>query len=104
VKAAQLIEDPIRTDMHCTECSKSFIAQLDMSLEGNHVIECPYCGHEHCRVVTSGKVTGDRWDTRVQRHDVHKRNVWKSDSRPAVTTTAAEFIRQAWLNGKDLNL
>lgn len=103
-QAPTLMEDPVRTDMNCTECHKSFIAQLDMSLDGNHVVECPYCGHEHCRVVKAGTITSERWSSRAQRHDVHKRNVWKSDSRPARTTTAAEFIRQVWLNGKDLNL
>jgi len=90
--------------MNCTHCQKNFIATLDMSLDGNHVIECPYCGHEHCRVIKGGVVTGDRWETRSQRHDVAKRNVWKADSRPAVTTTAAEFIRQRWLNRSDLQL
>lgn len=88
---------PVRTDMNCTECSKNFVAQLDMSLDGNHVIECPYCGHEHCRVVTGGKVTGDRWESRRQRVDVDKRCVWKSDSQPIMTSTASAFIREAWL-------
>lgn len=92
------VKDPVRTDMNCTECGKNFIAQLDFALDGNHVVECPYCAHEHCRVITNGRVTGDRWESRHQRHDVDKRCVWKSDSQPAVTTTAASFIRELWLN------
>lgn len=87
-----------RTDMNCTNCSKNFIAQLDMSLNGNHIVECPYCGHEHCRVIEDGKVTSERWDTRLQRVNVHKRSVWKSDSQPVYTSTAAAFIRNSWLN------
>lgn len=93
-----------RTDMYCTECSKNFIAQLDFALDGNHVVECPYCGHEHCRVIKGGEVTGDRWESRTQRIDVEKRCVWKADSRPIQTTTAAAFIRDAWLNRMDLSL
>lgn len=89
---------PVRSDMHCTECGKNFVAQLDMALDGNHVIECPYCGHEHCRVVTLGKVTDDRWDSRRQRIDVDKRCVWKADSQPIFTSTAAAFVREQWLN------
>jgi len=37
---------------------------LDFEIDGNHVLECPECGHEHCRVITDGKITGDRWDSR----------------------------------------
>lgn len=94
----------VRTDMNCTNCSKNFIAQLDFKMDGNHVVECPYCGHEHCRVIESGKVTGERWETRMQRVDVDKRCVWKSDSQPIVTSTAAAFMRDAWLNRLDLQL
>ena len=93
-----------RTDMHCHHCHKAFIAQLDFGLTGNHIVECPYCGHEHCRVIKDGKVTGERWESRMQRFDVEKRCVWKADSQPIQTTTAAQFIRQAWLNRGDLQL
>jgi len=88
----------IRTDLSCTECSKTFIAQLDFAIDGNHIIECPYCGHEHCRVIKDGRVTGDRWSSRDQRVDVERKHIWKSDSLPMATTTAGEFIRQSWLN------
>lgn len=94
----------VRTDLQCTHCSKKFIATLDHGLEGNHVVECPYCGHEHCRVIKDGKVTSDRWESRLQRIDVAKRCVWKADSQPIVTSTAASFIRDLWLNRSDLNL
>ena len=87
----------MRTDLHCTECSKNFIAQLDESVDGNHVIECPHCGHEHCRVIRGGKVTGDRWTSRMQRVDVDKRCVWKHDSQPIVTSIASAYIRDLWL-------
>lgn len=96
--------EPVRTDMNCTNCGKNFIAQLDMGLDGNHVVECPHCGHEHCRVITNGVVTGDRWESRMQRVDVDKRCVWKSDSQPIVTSSAAAFIREAWLNRVDVQL
>lgn len=96
--------NPIRTDLDCTNCRRNFIAQLDYALDGNHIVECPYCGHEHCRVIENGKVTQDRWSSRQQRIDVDKRCVWKCDSRPIVTSTAAAFIREAWLNRCDVQL
>jgi DNA-directed RNA polymerase subunit RPC12/RpoP len=88
----------VRTDLNCTECNATFIAQLDFSIDGNHIVECPYCGHEHCRVIKNGKVTGDRWSTRDQRIDVERKHIWKSDSLPMATSTAGEFLRQRWLN------
>lgn len=95
---------PVRTDMNCSECSRNFIATLDMGLDGNHIVECPYCGHEHCRVIKAGKVTSERWESRMQRVDVDKRCVWKSDSQPIKTTTAAQFLREKWLNREDTQL
>lgn len=85
--------------MYCTECSKRFIAKLDLGLDGNHVIECPWCGHEHCRVVKDGKVTEDRWSSRAQNtHRVERRHVWKHDSLPAQTSSASWFIHEMWLD------
>lgn len=91
---------PVRTDLHCHQCSKSFIAELDYAIDGNHVIECPYCGHEHCRVIQGGKITGDRWDTRADRVAVEPRCVWKAstDVLQGQTSTVSHYIRSAWLN------
>jgi DNA-directed RNA polymerase subunit RPC12/RpoP len=92
---------PTRTDMHCTECSKHFIALLDYAIDGNHIIECAHCGHEHCRVITKGKITEERWSSRYgsdkTRDGIQARRVWKSNDLPAVTSSAAEFLRQRWL-------
>src|SRR5262245_60395257 len=88
-------DGPTRTDLSCTECSKLFIAELDYSLTGNHIIECPHCGHEHCRVIENGKVTEDRWSTRHgtdKTRDGHRaRRVWKIGVLQAQTNSASEF-------------
>ena len=91
-------DGPVRTDMNCTECSKNFIAELDHSIDGNHIVECPYCCHEHCRVIKDGRITGDRWETRMQRVDIEKKKVWKHNVLQMQTSTASEFIREKWLN------
>jgi len=87
-----------RTDMNCSNCGKIFIAELDYSINGNHIIECPLCGHEHCRVIKDGKITSDRWDSRSQRIDAKTRSVWKSSVLQAKTSAASAFIRDKWLN------
>jgi hypothetical protein len=53
-----------RQELHCHNCGKYVQFDLDMELDGNHVLECPNCKHEHCRVVKKGKITDTRWDQR----------------------------------------
>lgn len=97
-------DKPTKTVLDCHECSKQFVALLDYSITGNHIIECANCGHEHCRVITDGKVTGDRWSSRhgsdKDRDGIKARRVWKHDVLPAKTTAVSEFIRQRWLEKK----
>jgi len=99
-----MMDQMIRTDMICTNCSKFFIARLDLGLDGDHVVECPWCFHEHCRTIKNGVVTGDRWESRNLRPriNVDKRNVWKADSQPIITSTAAAFMRERWLSRSDI--
>jgi transposase-like protein len=53
-----------RQELYCHACGNYVQFDLDVEMEGNHVLTCPKCGHEHCRVVKDGKVTEDRWDQR----------------------------------------
>lgn len=53
-----------RNELHCHNCDKYVQFIIDQGLDGNHVIPCPNCGHEHCRVVKNGLITDDRWDSR----------------------------------------
>lgn len=96
---------PTRTDLQCTECAKFFIALLDFRIDGNHIVECPHCGHEHCRVIEGGKVTDVRWSTRYgddkSRDGIRVRKVWKSDVLAAQTSAASHFIRQRWLEREE---
>ena len=51
-------------ELHCHACNRYVQFQIDTSLNGNHVIKCPNCDHEHCRVVKDGIITDGRWDQR----------------------------------------
>lgn len=94
-------EGETRTDLSCHDCGNGFVALLDYSVNGNHVIECPHCGHEHCRVIEGGKITEERWSSRYgndrNRDAKRPRRVWKSNVLQAQTSSASEFIRQRWL-------
>lgn len=89
----------VHTSLYCHECDKNFVALLDHRLTGNHLIECPHCGHEHCRVMVGGKVTGERWDSRYgNKLNSHRpRKMWKDNVLPARTNSAGEFISELWL-------
>lgn len=89
-------EGVVNTPLDCHSCSKQFVAKLDYSLNGNHLIVCPYCGHQHCRVIDKGIVTGDRWDTRFEAVDCKTERAWSHQTQPIETTTAAEHIRRKW--------
>lgn len=91
-----------RTDMHCHNCNKSFVAELDFDINGDHVIECAHCGHEHCRTIKDGKITEARWDGRNDGHSVKARSTWKSSVIQAQTSSVAMFIRERWINRSDL--
>lgn len=90
-----------RWDLDCHACNKLFVAQLDHSVNGNHIVICPHCGHQHCRVIVDGKITSERWDSSFETVNVSPRCVWTSDNIPLVTSTAALFIRDRWLNRGD---
>lgn len=53
-----------RQELWCHDCQKYVQFDIDTELNGNHVIICPNCKHEHCRVVKNGKVTEVRWGSR----------------------------------------
>lgn len=53
-----------KQELHCHECNKYVQFEIDTGLEGNHVLICPVCEHEHCRVVRAGIVTDKRWGSR----------------------------------------
>jgi DNA-directed RNA polymerase subunit RPC12/RpoP len=88
----------VRTDMNCTDCSRVFIAKINFDVNGNHIIKCPYCGHDHHRVITNGIVTEARHGSQGGPNtEVPTERMWANTTMGAVTTTAAEYIRQQYL-------
>ncbi len=91
-------EGIVRTDMHCHDCGKNFIAMLDYDIEGNHEIICPHCGHHHCRVIENGEVTEERWSSKHGNNvETRTQKIWTHDSKKMETSSASHFLRQRWL-------
>ena len=60
-----LKDDSVQSqELHCHACGKYVQFEIDLALDGNHVLNCPNCNHEHCRVVRNGVITDGRWDQR----------------------------------------
>lgn len=95
-----------RTIFNCTNCRKEIIAELDYDIDGNHIVECPHCQHEHCRTIKKGKVTDHRWSSKPQRSEaeIKARRVWKSSVVQVKTSSASHFLRERWLNREDVDL
>lgn len=93
----------VRTDVDCHGCRDQnlpdrFIAKINYDLNGNHEIECPRCGHIHYRVIKDGRVTSERFDSGYPTHKIERRNVWKAQDVPIISSTASAFMRSLWLN------
>ena len=93
-----------RTEIHCHNCSKNFVAELDFDVNGNHEIVCPVCDHIHYRTIKNGLITGDRYSSSAEQTvRVEGRSVWQSSVIKAKTSTVAHFLRERWLNRSDVS-
>lgn len=54
--------DLVRQEIHCHACGMWVQFVIDQSIDGNHKLDCPNCGHAHYRVVRNGDITSIRWD------------------------------------------
>ena len=98
-----------RQELYCHGCGNYVQFDVDMALDGNHVFECPVCGHEHCRVVRNGQITGDRWDSRNSTFYVPTSSMTTSStstyisyttgsSSTTTTSTTSDFLYSSWMN------
>lgn len=97
----------VKTDTYCHNCERNFVAEYDVSINGRHRVSCPFCAHDHYRVVQDGEVTDMRWGS------ANRVNLTVGSSSTYVATastyaldtssmtgasTSDIYIRQAWIN------
>lgn len=97
-----------RQEIYCHDCGLYVHFDIDVSLNGNHVLNCPNCGHEHCRVVDNGRITDVRWDSRNRSLSVYPVSsstittstisVFYTSGTSATTTAGHYLLAQSWLN------
>ena len=90
-----------RQEIHCHACGRYVQFDIDIDLDGNHMLECPNCGHEHCRVVKNGVITGERWDSRtgvtIMATSVTSSTLSYELTFFTATTTSSAFTAGSWL-------
>ena len=87
-----------RQELYCHECNNYVQFNIDLSLNGNHVLKCPNCGHEHCRVVKDGIITEDRWDSQ-NGNNIYITSVFTTFSSTSTTdssTSGSYILSQSW--------
>lgn len=96
-----------RQEIYCHACGQYVQFDIDLSLNGNHTLECPNCGHEHYRVVRNGKITEDRWQNSGAVYSIPTATItytatstystYNSVSTGATDGTSAYFY-DSWIN------
>jgi hypothetical protein len=102
-------EGRARTNLWCHACEHDFSVDLDYDLDGNHVIHCPHCGHEHYRLIQGGVVTDIRWrssagptwtySTSATTTTPSMGNVYLSPTAPMATTTTGAYVALVGVSG-----
>ena len=95
-----------RQDLHCTNCGRHVVFDMDFDLDGNHEITCPECGHVHYRVVQNGLITEERWNSSMPTFMVTMSTattltagsiMYYSAGTSTGTGDAVGFLYDAWL-------
>lgn len=92
-----------RQELHCHNCNGYVQFDIDIHLNGNHVIICPNCKHEHLRVVKNGIITDERWGSRNINTQMYTATgttyTTASYSATATATTSVDmYLSSSWLN------
>jgi len=94
----------VRSELWCHGCDSYVQFTLDDSLDGNHRIVCPKCGHLHYRFVRKGEVTGERYfpgyatnyPTSISYTSTSTYVTYSSGATTAATGNT--FTYQSWMN------
>lgn len=87
------------TEIYCHHCEGYIRIALDYSLNGNHEIRCPECGHIHWRVIKDGEITEDRYRSSagmIFTASTAATNYSLTGS--TLTSSASTIFAESWLN------
>lgn len=92
-------------ELHCHNCNRYVQFPLDLSMDGQYVLNCPNCNHQHYRVVNKGVISEVRWGTdpsQMQSTPPGWITILNATSTTASVDTssssASQILNQSWLN------
>jgi hypothetical protein len=61
----------VYVEFYCQGCDHYTYIWLNLSLTGNHIMNCPNCKRKHYRAIKNGIITSDRYDkTLPDNHEI----------------------------------
>ena len=82
--------------LRCHDCGNNIEFPINPEKDGNFIIVCDQCHHEHCRVCRNGEVSDIRWSRRGRNYFV-KGTATKYKER-GQGDRAKTFLQGSWLN------
>ena len=78
----------VNQELYCHNCNRYVQFRIDNELDGEHIVKCPNCNHEHYRHVDHGKITDRRWGSANRgQQSSYRAQVWGYTT--ASTSTAS---------------
>jgi len=89
-----------RQELHCHNCNQYVRFSVDLSWTGRFVLNCPNCGHEHCRIIAKGRITEERWDRRNggQTYIITTGVTTSATSFEQTSTASNSWTQDLWIN------
>jgi len=90
------------TEVYCHGCRGYVRFVLDNDVKGDHVVECPKCGHIHRRTVTDGRVEEHAPRTNyapAHTYSCYLDALWNNEPTVTYNGESSPDLWDSWLSG-----
>jgi hypothetical protein len=87
-------------ELHYHNCDMYVRFNLNTELNGQHIIECPNCGHKHYRYILDGKISDRRWGRDPSQDQIFTacNTTYSTVSFFESCTSATTYLRSLWFD------
>lgn len=83
-----------KQELYCHNCNGYVRFELDTEMNGQHVLKCPKCHHEHYRYVEDGQISDRRWGSANRPMPVYQ--VPSAMVTYSATSATSDFNMYSW--------
>ena len=95
-----------RQELHCHNCDQYVQFNLDLELNGKHILKCPKCGHKHYRYIHDGEISDRRWSQDPSQKNTYQVSPFTVTYSATSTysdyinsgTSGSTFLYRSWMN------